>query len=68
MGEKGEYDKAIADYNQALTIDPKDADAYYNRGNAWEKRANTTRPSPTTTRPSRSIRMTPIPAMRWLGC
>ena len=49
--EKGEYDKAIADYDQALAINPKFAPAYSNRGLAWEKKASTTRPSPTTTRP-----------------
>ncbi len=31
----GEYDKAIADFNQALAIDPKIASAYTARGNAW---------------------------------
>ncbi|OGP81886.1 MAG: hypothetical protein A2Z08_03775, partial [Deltaproteobacteria bacterium RBG_16_54_11] len=30
--EKGDYDKAIADINKAIEIDPKDAMAYYNRG------------------------------------
>ena len=33
---KGEYDKAIADYNQALAIDPNDADHYWGRGIAWD--------------------------------
>ena len=32
LANKGDYDKAIADYNQALTINPNDADSYYNRG------------------------------------
>ena len=32
---KKEYDKAIADYNEAIRLDPKDAMAYYNRGCAW---------------------------------
>jgi lipoprotein NlpI len=32
---KGDYDRAIADYDAAIRINPKLADAYYNRGNAW---------------------------------
>ena len=32
---KGEYDKAIADYNEAIRLDPLDAHAYYRRGVAW---------------------------------
>ena len=35
---KGEYDKAIADYNQALTINPNYAYAYVNRGDAWNEK------------------------------
>jgi tetratricopeptide (TPR) repeat protein len=35
---KGDYDKAIASYNQALTINPNHADAYNNRGLAWAKK------------------------------
>jgi tetratricopeptide (TPR) repeat protein len=33
--EKQEYDKAIADYSEAVRLDPKLADAYEGRGNAW---------------------------------
>ena len=36
--DKGEYDKAIADYNQALAINPKDAIVYNNRGVAWKNK------------------------------
>jgi len=32
---KGDYEKAIADYHQALRINPKDANAYHNRGTAY---------------------------------
>src|SRR5215467_2582742 len=32
---KGDFDRAIADYDQAIGFDPKDALAYNNRGNAW---------------------------------
>jgi tetratricopeptide (TPR) repeat protein len=34
-GHKGEHDKAITDYSQALAIDPKKASAYCNRGIEW---------------------------------
>ncbi len=31
-GTKGEFTKAIADYDRAINLDPKDADVYYDRG------------------------------------
>ena len=31
----GDKQAAIQDYNQALKINPNNADAYYNRGNAY---------------------------------
>ncbi|MCX7833208.1 MAG: tetratricopeptide repeat protein [Ignavibacteria bacterium] len=34
---KGDYDRAIQDYNKAIEINPNDADAYYYRGLAYEK-------------------------------
>ena len=33
--EKEEYDKAIADFDEAIRLDPKDAEAYNDRGEAW---------------------------------
>ena len=33
--KKGQWDKAIAEYNEAIELDPKYADAYFNRGNAY---------------------------------
>jgi tetratricopeptide (TPR) repeat protein len=33
---KGDYDKAIADFNQALVLCPKYAAVYSNRGVAWD--------------------------------
>ena len=38
--KRGEYGKAIADYNVALRIKPKFAFAYCNRGQAWNYRKN----------------------------
>ena len=35
---KGEYDKAIADYDEALKLDPKNALAYDSRGVAWYRK------------------------------
>src|SRR5208283_3129754 len=36
--DKGEYDKAISDFNQALAINPKCGPTYYNRGTAWKEK------------------------------
>ena len=33
--DNGEYDSAIADFSQAITLNPKDAFAYLSRGNAY---------------------------------
>src|SRR5579864_2980449 len=38
--EKREYDKAIADYTEALRLDPKLVKAYYNRAVAWSEKAD----------------------------
>ena len=37
---KGDKDRAIADYNEAIRLNPNDADAYYNRGNAWSDKGD----------------------------
>jgi len=34
---KGQNDKAIADYNKAIELNPRDAEAYNNRGLAYSK-------------------------------
>jgi tetratricopeptide (TPR) repeat protein len=33
--DKGDSDHGIADYNQAMRLDPKGALVYYNQGNAY---------------------------------
>jgi tetratricopeptide (TPR) repeat protein len=35
---KGEYDSAIADYDQTIRLSPKNANAFYNRGSAYAKK------------------------------
>jgi tetratricopeptide (TPR) repeat protein len=35
---KGELDKAIADYTEAIRLDPQDAAAFHNRGLAWSNK------------------------------
>jgi Tfp pilus assembly protein PilF len=35
---KGDVDRALADLNEAIRLDPKDSDAVHMRGWAWEKR------------------------------
>jgi tetratricopeptide (TPR) repeat protein len=39
-GGKSDYDRAIADYTEAIRLDPKNANAYNNRGNAWDYKKN----------------------------
>src|SRR5260221_74791 len=37
---KGDYDRAIADYNQAIHLDAMNSYAYYNRGGAWAEKGD----------------------------
>ena len=39
-GKKGEVDRAIADFDKAIALDPKLAFAYFNRGVAYEKKGD----------------------------
>ena len=36
----GDFDAAIRDYNDTIELSPEDADAYYNRGNAYLAKDN----------------------------
>ena len=36
--KKGQYDRAIADYDKAIKLNPRDANAYNNRGFAYGKK------------------------------
>ena len=38
-----DYDRAIADYDAALSLDPKFQRAYNNRGAAWRGKGDRTR-------------------------
>ena len=38
--DKGDVDRAIADYTEAIRLDPKFADAYNNRGLSWESKGD----------------------------
>lgn len=40
---KGEYDKAISDFADALRIDPRHQNSYSNRGRAWRLKGDLTR-------------------------
>ncbi len=37
---KGDLERAIADFNKAIELNPKDVDAYYNRGIAHSKKSD----------------------------
>src|SRR5262249_39549909 len=41
---KGDFDRAIADYSEAIRLDPKYAEVYYLRGVAYRNRAISTAP------------------------
>ena len=40
---KRDYDRAIADYSEAIRLNPRDALPYRNRALAYEKKGNTAR-------------------------
>ena len=48
---KGDYDKAIADFSEAIRLRPEDAPPHYGQRVPTGKRGNTTRRLPASTRP-----------------
>ena len=55
-GDKGDYVRAIADYDEAIRLDPKAAEAHLGRGHAYSTRRLCPAPSPISKRPSASTR------------
>ncbi|MBO0800454.1 MAG: tetratricopeptide repeat protein [Blastocatellia bacterium] len=53
---EGEYDRAIADFDEAIRLNPKSADVYNSRGLAFADKAIMTARSPNMTRRSGSLR------------
>ena len=43
LREKGEYDKAIADFTEAIRLDPKYAKAFFGRASAYERNGEITK-------------------------
>ncbi|WP_258594933.1 tetratricopeptide repeat protein [Mesorhizobium sp. AR07] len=41
--DKRDYDRAIADYDQAVSLDPNEPEAYYNRGTTWFNKGDSDR-------------------------
>jgi tetratricopeptide (TPR) repeat protein len=54
--DKGDLDRAIADYDQAIKLDPGHFAAYYNRGHAWRAKGDLDR---AITDYSQAIRLDP---------
>ena len=59
---KGDRDRAIADYDQAIRLDPSYATAHFNRAYAYHLKATMIVPSPATMRRSGSIRTMRMPS------
>ena len=61
VSAKGDFDRAIADFAEAIRLDPKLAAAYNSRAGAYAPRATSTAPSPIAPRRSNSIPDLPSP-------
>src|SRR6185437_9331168 len=59
--KKGDGDKALADYNDAIRVNPKDALAYNDRGLLWRERGEPDRAIADFTSPSTRYRIRPRP-------
>ena len=57
-GKQRDLDKAIADFSEAIRLDPELDSAYYNRGYAYAKKGDSDRAIPIIRRPSGPIRNT----------
>jgi tetratricopeptide (TPR) repeat protein len=72
--EKGDIDRALADFSEAIRLDPKAAASYYARGDAWSAakpgmpRATGNARRPTSTRPSGSALFDNPPPGWFLNC
>ena len=67
----GDLDKAIADYTEAIRLDPRKIGVLYHRGNAWQAQGDLTKPSPTTPRRSGSTQRSSarsIAGRLWATC
>jgi lipoprotein NlpI/predicted aspartyl protease len=60
---KGEYDKAIADYDEAIRLNPQDALTYGNRGYSWYGKGDNDRAIADY---SEAIRLNPLGAHQYL--
>ena len=60
---KGDFDRAVADFSQAIELDPKSAMAYANRGDAWDEKGDRERAlADLRAGDQSSIRTTPAPS------
>jgi Tfp pilus assembly protein PilF len=59
---KGDFDRAIANYDEAIRLDPKYVNAYNNRGNAWHEKGEYDRAIVDYTE---ALRIDPKSAMSW---
>ena len=63
-GDKGDIDRAIADYSEAIRLDPKFAMAFQNRGNAYSDKGDNDRAIADY---SEAIRLDPTSARAFVG-